>query len=383
MGLATMGRFTNMALFMNMPETLSRSILVSMLGWSALLVACSDGGTTGSGGSAAATSSSESSASSGSGGGGGGSVSSSSSSGGVVAPQLKVVAQFAPLAAELPDGLAITPDGRTAYVGFVQTGKIVKVSLPDGKVTPFSSLSPAPGGYLLGLILDTNGDLFAAMAGTLPGVHKINKDTGDATLFVSDLLLTFPNGFGFMADGSLLVTDSSQGKIFKIDVKSKQLTPWVSHPLLLGDPLQNKCAEGTPAFAVGVNGITSIGDQVYVTNSDNAKIIQIPIKFDGTAGTPTELLTSDATSCAPLKGADGLTADEEGNLYLVGSTVNSLLRLPKGSTTVEKLIDSDGQLEFPTTVVLSKLDGKRYAYITNFAIDNKVKPSLVVYGPLP
>lgn len=379
-----------MTRFMNVPETLSRSILVSMLGLSALLVACSDEGATGSGGGSSASASSSGDSSSDSGSASASGSGDSSGSGGAVTPELRVIKQFTTgTTAELPDGLAITPDGKTAYVGFVATGKIVKVSLPDGEVSAFGGLTVLPpSGVLLGLILDANGNLFAGVSGVAKagaGVYRIDKSGGVATLFVDDLQMSLPNGFGFMADGSLLVTDSAKGVVFKIDLKSKQVVPWAADPLLLGDAATppSKCADGFPTVPVGANGITSIGTAVFVTNSDSGKIIQIPINFDGTAGKATELVKSDATSCAPLKGADGVAADENGDLYLVGNTGNSFLRLPKGSTTPETLIENDVRLDFPTSVVISTLNGKRYAYLTSFSIDSKANPALLAYGPLP
>jgi sugar lactone lactonase YvrE len=367
--------------FMNVPATLSRLLLVTALGLGGLLTACEDDSTAGTGGMGGAggapVTASESS-------------SESSSGSGPLGPELKVIAPFNGMNNELPEGLAISPDGKTAYVGYASTARIVKVSLPGGQVTDFGGLSQPPlnGGQMLGLILDTRGDLFAAVTGIAKagaGVYKIDKDTGTATLFVDDPVMAHPNGFGFLSDGSLLVTDSLTGVIFRIDLKIQQVTPWVVDPLLIGDasPITNKCAEGLPPFPVGANGITSVGNKVYVVNTDNARLIQIPVNLDGTAGKPVEFIASDAMTCAPLKGADGMTADAEGNLYIAASSANRLIRIDKDSTTASPLVENDGQLDFPATIALSKLDGKRYAYITNLAINSKAKPGLLSYGPLP
>src|SRR5262245_4268348 len=100
---------------MNVPETLSRIILVLTLGSSALLAACEENSSPGTGGAGGSSTTAMSSVSS----------SAVSSGSGIVGPELKFVAQFSAMNNELPQGLAITPDGRTAYVGYAPTGKIV------------------------------------------------------------------------------------------------------------------------------------------------------------------------------------------------------------------------------------------------------------------
>src|SRR5262245_9798743 len=111
---------------MNATMKLCSSILVTSLGLGASLTACGDDttGTGGTGGTGTTTSSSKSS-----------SVTSSGS--GMAAAELKTINKtaFDAMKGELPEGLAITPDGATAYVGFAPSGKIVKVSLADGTVS--------------------------------------------------------------------------------------------------------------------------------------------------------------------------------------------------------------------------------------------------------
>src|SRR6185436_8587789 len=109
----------------------SRSLLLTALGLSASLSACGGDDTAGSGGS----SSSSSSSSSGGGGGGGGTSAST--------PELKLLASFDATKSQLPEGLWVTADSKTAYVGYALTGEIVAVSLADNKVADFATV-PAP-----------------------------------------------------------------------------------------------------------------------------------------------------------------------------------------------------------------------------------------------
>src|SRR5262245_39816618 len=139
---------------MKTPSLLSRSIPFSALALSAVLAACSDnnagaGGAGGAGGTADGFTGSTSSA--------------TSSSSGPVTPQLKFITEFDPAKTEFPEGLAVTPDSKSAYVTLAPLLKVVSVSLPDGKVTDFATLPAAsmPNvAYALGLIIAASGDVY-------------------------------------------------------------------------------------------------------------------------------------------------------------------------------------------------------------------------------
>src|SRR5262249_13032937 len=143
------------------------------------------------------------------------------------------------------EGLAVSEDGKTAFVGFAPTGTIVTVSLADGKVTDFGAVDTQfapmapPKGYLLGLALGKTGEIYAGLASFSPsvqaGVYQVSKDGKTTVLFASDPGLVFPNGLVFDSTGNLFVSDSPSGSIFKIDA-NKTITKWISHPLLQGDP---------------------------------------------------------------------------------------------------------------------------------------------------
>jgi sugar lactone lactonase YvrE len=304
---------------------------------------------------------------------------------GPAGPQLKVIARFKPADNELPEGVTVSADGKTAYVGFGPSGKIVKVSLPGGEVTPFGGLAKPPpdGELLLGLILDAKGTLYAGVSGKAKGgagVYQFDA-SGAPTLVADDKNMTFPNGLVFAKDGSLLVTDSKAGAVFKVDIQNKKATQWAASPLLEGAPAPgNPCAEGLPSVPVGANGIAIVGDNAYVANVHKATVVKIPIKADGSADKPVEFANPGA-NCAPLRGADGIVPDTDGSLLFVGNTGNTLGRIgPDGKSQV---ILTGGEIfDFPASISIATVDGARYAIITNFAIATKAKPALLSYGPL-
>jgi sugar lactone lactonase YvrE len=135
-------------------------------------------------------------------------------------------------------------------------------------------------------------------------------------------------------------------------------------------------------MAVGANGIAVVGDKVYVANTNTAKLLQIPINSDGAAGKPIEYITSN-TTCAPLRGADGMAADDDGSLFIAADSANALVRVDRGGQVTSTFLDNSHQLDYPTSVALATVDGRRYAFITNLALTTKAQPGLLSYGPLP
>src|SRR6185369_11464600 len=97
-----------------------------------------------------------------------------------------------PSKGELAEGLALDAAGTSAYVGFAPTVQIVKVALADGAVSAYGSVPTPPpnGGFVLGLVLDKNENLYVGVAsftGTYQGgIYQIPKGGGAGTLFASD-----------------------------------------------------------------------------------------------------------------------------------------------------------------------------------------------------
>lgn len=377
---------TNIALY--------RSIAVTMVGLGAFLTACGDDtdGTGGGGSSTTSTSTSKSASVSASTSG------SSSSSGGTMAAMLKTVNKtpFDPSKGQLPEGLALSPDGKTAYVGYAITGEIVKVTLADGTVAPFGKVPTPPPpvagatqGLVLGLTVAATGEVYVGVGSfVVPGVfqggvYKIAAAGGDAgAVFSKDPTLAFPNGLVLDGAGHLYVADSASATIFKIDLADGKATAWLTNDLFKGDK-GNTCAAGLP-FDIGANGIVKVGSDLIVGNTDKASLIKIAIKADGTADTPVVLVAPDA-ACT-LKSLDGISADAAGNIYVAANAQNALLKVSADGKTTTKLIDK-GLLDSPASIVFAKGTEGDELLVTNSgliaaATGGTARPSLVSYGPL-
>ena len=355
---------------------LSRSILLTALGLSASLVACGGDNTT-----------SSSSSSSGSGGNGGGGSS-------VSTPELELLAELDPAKSQLPEGLWVTADSKTAYMGYALTGEIVAVSLADDKVAAFATVPapPANTGFVTGITQSATGDLYVAAASLdpaayAPGIYKIPAAGGPVTTaFAADAAMSLPNGLVFDKDGNLFVTDSALGAIFKISPDGKTVTNWLTDPLLKGDIAATNPCKTVLGIPFGANGLALSHGAFYVANTDKAALIKIPIKADGTPDVAVEFSTSDPATCLPLQGADGITVDTDGSILVAGNGGNALVRVGMdGKATV---LAKGGLFDGPASVALATLGSKKHALLTNFGLVTLLsmktpKVALLSYGPLP
>jgi sugar lactone lactonase YvrE len=361
------------------------ALLLALLGAGTVFVACGDGAgliyppdagdttatTSGGGGEGSTTATTDvSSSASGTGG-------SSTGTGGAPPATLSWVTELDAAKGEIPEGLVINAAGDTAYLGYAVTGQIVKVALADGKVTAFGNVPPPPAGnkgFVLGLALSTAGDVYVGVASFdaayKPGVYKIPAAGGPATLFSSDAAMTFPNGLTFDATGNLFVTNSLTGSIFKIDAAGVA-TKWTTDALITGD-VAAACSSGL-GFPLGANGIILSKGAFYVTNTDKASIVKIPVMADGTAGAATSFA---ATDCANMGGADGLSEDADGTFLVASNGINAITRVATdGKLTI--VVEKD-KLESPASTWISN----KTLFVTNSSFQNALggkpaKPGLL------
>jgi sugar lactone lactonase YvrE len=369
---------------MSFSTIFSRSLLVAALGLGASLAAC--GGDLAPGGGSTVASSS--------GGSTGSAVSSSASGGGGgETPELAYLAKFDAAKYQLPEGLWVTPDSKTAYVGFAATGQIMSVALADDTVSEFATVPapPANKGFVTGITQSAAGDLYVAAASLdstayQGAIYKVPPKGGAVTTpFAADPAMTLPNGLVLDSDGSLFVTDSGLGAIFKVSPDGKTVSNWLTDPLLKGDSAASNPCKSVLGIPFGANGLALSNHAFYVANTDKASLIKIPIKADGTPGVALAFFTSDPVTCLPLQGADGITADVDGSIYVAGNGGNSLVHV--GVDGKAKVLSQGGLFDGPASVSLATLNSKKYALMTNFGFISLVQKKtphvgLLSFGPL-
>lgn len=244
------------------------------------------------------------------------------------------------------------------------TGQVWKIG-PNGRLQAFGpSLTVC---LITGLAFDTAGQLYAGtysceLPSAVPsGVLRINAD-GTYAQVLHMPANTFPNGVAFHR-GDLYVSDAFGGGIWKVRPGDPDPgSPWFSSSLL------------APARKVGLgaNGLAFWGDTLYAVNYATGSVIAIPVRADGSAGTPTVVVTDRS-----LVTADGIAFDVLGRLWI---TVNdgSLVRLDRdGRITV--ISSGPAWLDYPTQPAFGTTATTRTTlYVSNGSMNNGT-PNVIAF----
>jgi sugar lactone lactonase YvrE len=273
------------------------------------------------------------------------------------------VATFAPPA--YPESIAFDKVGNM-YLAMFPTGEIRKIS-PDGTQSSFAVLGSGstvfPGRRLAGLAVDAPGNVYAAL-NDIPATRGIWRVARDGT---PTLIAAFPsagllNALTFDPKGNLYVSDTLAGKIYKVD-RSGSITDWSADPLLHG---VNPTSCGTfPAGPAGANGISfnKHGD-MFVANTTVGAIVHIPIANDGTAGIANDF----AGPTCDLWGVDGTAFDNEDNLYVTVNIQRKIVRIDPNGTVETLAAGPPDPLYAPTALAFATGRGERkQLFISNGA----------------
>jgi sugar lactone lactonase YvrE len=287
-----------------------------------------------------------------------------------------------------PEGLAIDPRGNlyaasnsdTATTAghicvFDHTGSITDViAVPAGAV-------PVVG--LLGELWD-HGRLLALDQAddTAPHGRLLSIDPATHSVHTLATGFTFPNAVITDSDGNLYVSDSAQGRVYRLSPDGHHMVVWSDSSLL---------STTNPDLPVGANGLAfDRGEHyLYVANSGNRQIVRIPVSASGTAG-PAQVFADGATldqrlGLTPptaLFAPDGIQFDVRGNLYVMANQINEVHVLsPQGALIHRYAGTGANALDFNASLVFA---GRRL-YLTNMsAADGGINSKLsVLQAPYP
>jgi DNA-binding beta-propeller fold protein YncE len=296
--------------------------------------------------------------------------------------------QFATLpdGVRYPEGIAADPATGDIFVATFDFGpnanKLVRFS-KNGHVSAIRDFGGTP---LLGLVFDAargkvyilnfgaskvqrivaNFDATTAVedVATLPplgapGPRSVaNPDGSSDTITFGSNSFPAPNAMTLSRNGSLYVSDSFQGAIFRIDnvatcSKPCAVTPVAHDPLL--------ATAGFPPF--GANGIALNSDEtaLYIANTGDNRILKMDLA--------TKAISVFTES---VHGADGITFDDSGRLWVAANQGDQIVALNENGRVIAKLgefqgLDRDGTpngLLFPASLVIVG----DWIYVTNLAL---------------
>jgi sugar lactone lactonase YvrE len=273
------------------------------------------------------------------------------------------------------EGLALGPDGSlyasvTTWGDEIDLGQVVKVAPATGVKTQLGPTLQTPG-LLTGLAFDAQGRLYVGSAtfsdDDRPGVYRVGES--GLTRVLTLPANSFPNGLLFR-DGYLYVTDSAIGAIWRTspDTATTPAVPW----------FQDARLAPSGGGDIGVNGIATKGDSLYVSVASPGRIVKIQVKTNGLPGT-----VGVAAESNLLRSADGIAFDASGNLWITANYPGSgrLLELAAGGR-LKVVVEGAHWLDYPTTPVFAPTrEGVSTVYVENGGYVSGL-PSIVSLGGL-
>jgi hypothetical protein len=236
-----------------------------------------------------------------------------------------------------PESLTIAPGG-ILFVGSASTPFVYKVRPGSTTAEKFVDASAEGAGtFFFGMLTDAaNNTLWTCQLTPVPDTKPVQRHTAlrgfDLSTGAPKLRWNLPgdnstcNDLSVGPDKALYLTDTANGKIYKLPVGAPAAELFLEHRVLMG-----------------VDGITFLDGTLYVNNVVFNKLYRIPVDASGKPGQPVDIWMDQ-----PVKGPDGMRA-ANGKLFVAenGSGQIDVLTIngDKASVTVLK----DG-LKTPTAV---------------------------------
>jgi hypothetical protein len=199
--------------------------------------------------------------------------------------QPRIIAHFSWSAGQTPEDIALEPDG-AVDVSFAKANQVAQVTR-SGQVDVLGQLPRSGDCPVIGV--PVSAGIARAHDGALYVVDCTgNADTGlwrlrhgSAPVQIAQLPAnSFPNDMALDDQtGDLYVADSLLGVVWKVPTQGGAPLIWATGPAL----------ERTSFF--GANGIAVHHHAVWVSNTDQDTIVEIPIRADGGAGSIRPVVT--------------------------------------------------------------------------------------------
>ncbi|HEU4384311.1 MAG TPA: SMP-30/gluconolactonase/LRE family protein [Anaeromyxobacteraceae bacterium] len=267
------------------------------------------------------------------------------------APLVGEVENFGPnLSNDCPftEGVAVDPQGNVyaSSFAFAPTAWICVLDRFGG-LTGRLAVAAGPAGVasLLGMLFVPSEGLYVTdFADGMPGHGRlllVDVATGASEVVASGF--TAPNALARDAWKRIYVSDSFEGRIYRVDRRRGEVLGWAESPLLR--------TTGQPPF--GANGLAfdRASRFLYVANTGDSAVLRIPVQRSGAAG-PVETFAQGGQQTGLLWGADGIQFDVRGNLWVCANQANEIQVLsPAGALLARIAGQGDAAFDFPASLV--------------------------------
>jgi len=236
-----------------------------------------------------------------------------------------------------PESLTMAPGG-VLIVGSASSPFVYKVSPGSSRAEKFIDVgAEGTGTFFLGMLADAaTRTLWTCQLTPVPGTTPVRRHTAlrgfDLSTGAPKLRWDLPgddsvcNDFTIGPDKALYITDTVNGRIFRLPAGASTAELYLEHRRVMG-----------------VDGITFLDGTLYVNNVIFSKLYRIPVDAAGKPGTPVDIWMDQ-----PVEGPDGMRA-ASGKLFLAengsGKISSITINGDKASVTVLK----DG-LKTPTGI---------------------------------
>jgi hypothetical protein len=236
-----------------------------------------------------------------------------------------------------PESLTVTPDG-AVIVGSASTPFIYRVRPGSATAERFvDASSEGAGTFFFGMLADAaSNTLWACQLTPVPGVTPVQRHTAlrgfDLSTGAPKLRWNLPgdnsmcNDFSIGPDKALYITDTANGRIYRLPAGASSAELFLEHRVLNG-----------------VDGITFLDGTMYVNNVVFNKLYRVPVDAAGKAGQPIDIWMDQ-----PVKGPDGMRA-VHGKLLLAENGSGQIAVLTIRGDTASVVVIKDG-LSTPTAV---------------------------------
>jgi sugar lactone lactonase YvrE len=227
-----------------------------------------------------------------------------------------------------PESLTVAPGG-VLFVGSASSPFVYKVRPGATTAEKFVDASAeGPGTFFFGMLADAASNmLWTCQLTPVPDATPVRRHTVlrgfDLATGAAKVRWNLPgddstcNDFAIGPDKALYITDTANGKIYRLPAGASSAELYFQHRTLMG-----------------VDGITFLNGTLYVNNVVFNKLYRIPVDADGKPGTPVDIWMDQ-----PVRGPDGMRA-ANGKLFVAenGSGRISVLTVngDKASVTVLK-----------------------------------------------